>query len=230
MPRLVLFDIDGTLISDNGAARDAYGKALIEVYKFSGPLTPYDFSGLTDGQITHMVLGEAGFAAEEIDERLDALWTQYLHGLAENVSEERIKVLAGVEELLERLTGMPELTLGLVTGNIERGARIKLAPTSLSRYFAFGAFGSDSRDRLQLPPIAIERASRLSGRSYSGRDVVIIGDSIFDIRCGVPHGATTIGVTTGRTSRETLAREKPDHLFDSLEPTEELVAAITGNQ
>ena len=228
MPRLILFDIDGTLIRDDGVAREAYAHALREVYGHPGHVQKYDFSGKTDPEITHMVLGDAGFERETIEEGFTRLWPIYLKGLEERASTERIHVLMGVRSLLERLSERDDVTLALVTGNIEPGARVKLEPHDLNRYFPFGAFGSDSADRTELPPIAIQRASSHEGRTFAAREVVIIGDSIYDVRCGVPHNATTVAVATGRTSREALAAERPDHLLDSLADTDRVLAAILG--
>jgi phosphoglycolate phosphatase-like HAD superfamily hydrolase len=225
--RLVLFDIDGTLITDGGAAREAYAVALDAVYGYRADLRRYDFSGRTDPQITHMVLGDAGFAPAEIDAAMPRLWEHYLAAL-ERAAPGRVRVLPGVPALLEVLAADGRVMLGLLTGNIERGARVKLGSAALNEFFPFGAFGSDSARREDLPPIAVERASRLNGHRFSGRDVVIIGDSIYDIRCGVPHAATTIAVASGKTPAETLRAEKPHHFFDSAEELEPLLAAIIG--
>jgi phosphoglycolate phosphatase-like HAD superfamily hydrolase len=227
--RLVLFDIDGTLIRDDGAAREAYAEALRSVYGYDGSLRRYDFSGRTDPQITATVLGDAGFSPEQIEERLAHLWVAYLDGLARRATAERVRVLTGVRELLGRLSREARLTLALLTGNIEQGARIKLAAHDLNRYFPFGAFGSDSAFREELPPIAVERASRIDGHTFRGRDVVIVGDSIFDVRCGTPHDATTIAVASGVTPAEKLRAENPNFFFETLEHTEQLVAAIAGS-
>ena len=227
--RLILFDIDGTLILDDGAAREAYAIGLETVYGYRESLRRYDFSGRTDPQITHMVLSDAGFERDVIDQKLDDLWRIYTSELEKRVSIERIHRLEGVESLLEILSSEPNVVVALLTGNIERGARIKLSPHALNRYFKFGAFGSDSADRQALPPIAVERARQHAGVEVSDRDVVVIGDSIYDVRCGAPHRSTTIAVCTGRTTRETLAAENPDYLFDSLQPSSELLDAILGD-
>jgi len=228
MPRLVLFDIDGTLIRDDGAAREAYAHALHEVYGHPGHVQKYDFSGKTDPDITHMVLGDAGVPRATIEEGMHRLWPIYLRGLEARTNRQRIQVLDGVQALLDRLLDHPEVTLALVTGNIEAGARVKLEPNDLNRYFLFGAFGSDSAIRDELPPIAVQRVRETLGKQFDERDVVIVGDSVFDVRCGVPHNATTIAVASGRTTRETLAAENPDHLLDSLANTEEALQAILG--
>ncbi|HVT04145.1 MAG TPA: HAD family hydrolase [Thermoanaerobaculia bacterium] len=224
--RLVLFDIDGTLIRDDGAAREAYAEALAAVYGHVDSIRKFDFSGRTDPEITHMVLADGGFPEEVIERSLPELWKHYLDGLQRRVSADRIRVLPGVEQLLNELADRHDVLLAVLTGNIEGGARIKLAPHDLNRYFPFGAFGSDSRFRTELPPIAIERASEIDGHRFGGSDVVIIGDSIYDVRCGTPHFATTIATASGVTPAELLKRESPTFFFDSLEDTEAVIKAI----
>ena len=226
--RLVLFDIDGTLIRDHGASRDAFAGALSSVYGYAGDLTVYDFSGRTDPQITFMVLRDGGFSDEAIEGGLSALWEAYLEGLELRATEQTVRVLDGVADVLDRLHGRPDVVLGLLTGNVEPGARIKLSPPRLNRFFPFGAFGSDSGDRTALPPIAMQRAREMFGGDFAARDVVIVGDSIYDVRCGVPHRATTIAVASGRTPAELLLAENPDYLFPTLADTAGVVAAILG--
>ena len=223
--RLVLFDIDGTLITDDGAAREAFAEGLAEVYGFRGDVRRYDFSGRTDPQITHMVLSDAGLPAAEIEARMDALWIVYLEHLAANAPG-RVRALPGVVELLDELAAGRRETLALLTGNIEPGARLKLGGAALNLYFPFGAFGSDSPRREELPPIAVARASALTGNAFRARDVVIIGDSIYDVRCGVPHGATTIAIASGKTPASKLRAENPDHFFESAEELEGILSAI----
>jgi phosphoglycolate phosphatase-like HAD superfamily hydrolase len=224
--RLVLFDIDGTLITDGGAARNAYRTALERVYGYDGDLTRYDFSGRTDPQITSMVLRDFGLDDDAIAARMPQLWEVYVAGLAENATPDRVRELPGIRPLLDALSSRDDILLGLLTGNIERGARIKLTPPSLNRYFGFGAFGSDSADREELPPIAVERASRIEHHPFRGREVVIIGDSIYDIRCGIPHDATSIAIASGKTPPEKLRAENPHYFFDSAEPTTSIMQAI----
>jgi phosphoglycolate phosphatase-like HAD superfamily hydrolase len=226
MRRLILFDIDGTLITDGGAARAAYGVALTRVYGYSGDLSQYDFSGRTDPQITAMVLGDAGFDSGVIASRIERLWSVYLGELETKLVSAPVRALEGIPELLESLAARHDVMLALLTGNIEPGARLKLARPALNRYFPFGAFGSDSSDREQLPPIAIERASTIDGHRFQGRDVVIIGDSIYDVRCGVPHDATTIAIASGKTPAEKLRAENPHHFFESAADVEAVVRAI----
>jgi phosphoglycolate phosphatase-like HAD superfamily hydrolase len=218
--KLVLFDIDGTLITDGGASRDAFAAALLDVFEYNGDLRRYDFSGRTDPQIAHMVLRDADWTESEIDSRMAQLWERYL-GELDRHERSRVRELPGVRKLLDQL--QPQVTLALLTGNIERGARLKLSGPALNDYFPFGAFGSDSPRREDLLPIAVRR----SGHQYSSRDVVIIGDSIYDVRCGTPHSATTIAIASGKTSAELLRAENPDYFFSSAEDSR-LLDAILG--
>jgi phosphoglycolate phosphatase-like HAD superfamily hydrolase len=156
------------------------------------------------------------------------LWPRYLEELEIRTIPERVRLMPGVVELLEGLRGRPDVVMGLLTGNIEPGARIKLGARKLNHYFPFGAFGSDSSNRVELPPVAIARARELYGHEFVGREVVIIGDSVWDVRCAAPYGATTIAVSTGVTKREALEAEKPDFLFETIEPRDEVLRAVLG--
>lgn len=225
--RLVLFDIDGTLIRDGGASRQAFDSALRTVYGYGGDLAVYDFSGRTDPQIAFMVLRDAGYSDHEISGALPSFWRTYLRGLEQNLPG-RVRALAGIPELVSELAAHSDVLLGLLTGNLEPGARLKLAGPDLNSYFPFGAFGSDSAKREELPPIAVQRAVDLHGQHFQGADVVIIGDSIYDVRCGVPWNATTIAVASGRTSGETLRAENPTFFFEDVTETAEVMAAILG--
>ena len=222
----MLFDIDGTLVLDDGAAREAFAEALREVYQYEGDLGGFNFSGKTDPQIAFEVLEHGGLAPDVIAAGLDRLWPIYVGSLAGRLHKGRQRVLPGVEALLQRLEQIPEVTLAVLSGNIEAGAKIKLAPWGLDRYFAFGAFGSDSRHRADLPPVAARRVAERTGTGFAPREIVIIGDSIWDVRCGVPHDSVTIAVASGWTDADTLKAENPDFLFDSMEETEAWVEAI----
>lgn len=226
--RLVLFDIDGTLVTDRGASREAFADALEAVYGYDRDLSVYDFSGRTDPQIARMVLRDAGFDDATIDGRLERLWKIYLAGLARNATPGRVKTLPGIVEVVEALSRRDDVMLALLTGNIEPGARLKLAGPALNDYFPFGAFGSDSANREELPPIAVARASARNGHRVSGPDVVILGDSIYDVRCGVPYEATTIAIASGKTPAEKLRAENPTHFFESAEDVQAVLRAVVG--
>ena len=225
--RLVLFDIDGTLITDGGASREAFAEGLAEVYGFRGDVRQYDFSGRTDPQIARMILKDHGWSEPDVDARLPSLWQDYLGRLARNLPGQ-VRALPGITALLAVVRAEELLTVALLTGNIEPGARLKLGAIGMNDAFPFGAFGSDSSRREELPPIAVARAALVSGHAFRDSDVVIIGDSIYDVRCGTPHGATTIAIASGKTPAERLRAENPDHFFDSAEDLEGILAAIVG--
>jgi phosphoglycolate phosphatase-like HAD superfamily hydrolase len=210
--RLVLFDIDGTLLSAGRAARDSILAALSAVLGWRGSADGNDFSGKTDPQILReLVLDSVG--PERFETTLDAVLDRYVDELERRLTPEAVVPKPGVPALLERLAREPNVTLALLTGNIERGARMKLEPPGFNRYFPFGAFGNDSADRYRLPALAVARARERTGRDFSGGSVVIIGDSIHDVACGRSLGARAIAVSTGPTPAEKLAAERPDALF-----------------
>jgi phosphoglycolate phosphatase len=131
-----------------------------------------------------------------------------------------------VTELIDELDENPTVFLGLLTGNIERGARIKLGRFGLNDYFHIGAYGSDSADRMRLPEVALQRANDFFAVQFEPEELVIIGDSIHDIRCARGFGAKAIGVNTGLTKREDLVAEEPEFLFSSLADTNAVVQAV----
>ena len=228
--RLVLFDIDGTLISAGRAARDAILRSLQT--SFDWAYTPdhedrgkFDFSGKTDPQIVReLVLEDVG--RERFERGLGRALELYLEELERQLLPGTVVPKPGITDLLERLAADRRVTLGLLTGNLERGARLKLAPPDFNRYFPFGAFGSDSADRYQLPPVAVERARAQTGRRFEGKSIVVVGDSVHDVACGRALGVRAVAVATGITSPERLAAEKPDALFESFADTDRAFAAI----
>jgi phosphoglycolate phosphatase-like HAD superfamily hydrolase len=224
--RLVLFDIDGTLLWAGGASRRAFGAALREVFGTAGSVADWDYSGKTDPQIVRELMRGAGIADAEILRRRPLALETYRERLAESLRPEDVREKPGVRALLEALAGEPRVTLGLLTGNLEPTARLKLAPLDANRFFAFGAFGSDHEDRYRLPGIALERAREAVGISFAGPEVVITGDSVHDVLCGRDLGVRAVAVATGRTSAERLAGVRPDALLADFSDTRASVAAI----
>lgn len=207
MSKLILFDIDGTLLSTDGAASRAFHRALLDVYGTAGPIATFPFHGRTDREIARALLREAGLDDSAIEHGFAELWAIYLRELAATLATpgHRTRVLPGVVELLDALQARPDdAVLGLLTGNIREGARLKLASCGLEGRFAFGAFGSDHEQRDQLPAVAVERALEATGASFHGHDVIIVGDTPFDVACGRPIGARSVAVATGRHSVDEL--------------------------
>lgn len=215
--RLVLFDIDGTLISAGDAPRRAFRRALVEAFGTEGDAATSDFSGKTDPQIVYELMLAAGFAESDIEHRIEDLFRRYLEGLErELVAETRHFVFPGVVDLVEALEEDSRVVVGLVTGNVREGARLKLDHFGLWRRFAVGAFGSDDRFRDRLPAIAVDRAEQHTGHRFVGRQIIVVGDTPADIQCARAVGAVAVAVATGVPSRETLAAHAPDVLVDSL--------------
>ena len=225
--RLILFDIDGTLLTAGGAPRRAFRRALIEHFGTSGEEARTDFSGKTDPQIVYEIMRGAGFDDDRIEAGIAELFEHYLEGLKRELPQDASHRLhPGAAEIVEVLAADPRVLLGLVTGNVERGARLKLERFDLWRCFPVGAFGSDDPDRDRLPRIAIDRARRLTGHAFRGADAVVIGDSPADIRCARAAGAMAVAVASGLPTRAELAACEPDVLLDSLEEWPELLATI----
>ncbi len=229
MRRLVLFDIDGTILDSGGTAARAFLDALTEVFGTRLERNGYSFAGKTDPQIARDLLTRAGVPPERVEEGLPFVWESYLTRFRESCHRDRTTVFPGVQALIDRLDEHPDVVLGLLTGNLEEGARLKLAAAGIHfDRFVAGAFGSDHADRRALPAVAVERAERLSSRRFQGREIVIIGDTPHDIACGEHLGVLTIAVATGSYGVEDLAACGPDHLFASLEDTAAVLEAIFG--
>lgn len=225
--RLVLFDVDGTLISAGRAARESILAALSSILGWEGSTDGNDFSGKTDPQILRELVADAVGAAR-FDATLSAVLDRYVDELRRRLRPEAVVPKPGVSALLERLSRDRRVTLGLLTGNIERGARTKLEPPGFNRYFPFGAFGDDSADRYCLPAVAVARAREHTGREFSGESVVIVGDSVHDVLCGRSLGVRSIAVATGPTPAEKLAAERPDALFSDFNDVPRVAEAILG--
>jgi phosphoglycolate phosphatase-like HAD superfamily hydrolase len=225
--RLILFDIDGTLLSAGRAARESILAALRAVLGWEGTADGIDFSGKTDPQILRELVEES-VGADRLQAELAPVLDRYVQELRNRLHPEAVVPKPGIPELLERLAREPNVVLGLLTGNIERGARLKLDPPDFNRFFPFGAFGDDSADRYCLPAFAVARARERTARDFAGESVVIIGDSVHDVGCGRPLGARTIAVATGPTSAETLAAERPHALFRDFSDVRAAAEAILG--
>lgn len=222
---LVLFDIDGTLLSAGPAARESVLAALEAIYGWSGNGSSHDFSGKTDPQIVRELVEEV-VGRERCEANLGRALDRYLEELSLRLSPELVVPKPGVPQLLARLAAEPRVTLGLLTGNLERGARMKLEPPGFNPYFSFGAFGSDCEDRYLLPALAVERARARCGRVFSSKAIVIVGDSVHDVACGRQLNVRSVAVATGPTSRDRLAAQAPDALLSSFADVEAGLEAI----
>ncbi len=233
--RLVLFDIDGTLLLSGGAGRRAILAALQDVAGIgagTGAVDQVRFDGKTDPQIV-VELFEAAGEPLGGPERIDLVLGRYLEHLEIDlgVNAHLATVMPGIHALLGVLGADPGVVVGLLTGNVVRGAAIKLTAAGIEPgQFQIGAYGSDHAVRAELPPIAAERAAPLFGRAPRGPEVVIIGDTPADVTCGRSLGATAIGVATGHYTPTDLAAAGAAHVFADLADTGRVRAAILGDR
>jgi phosphoglycolate phosphatase len=227
---IVLFDIDGTLLTTAGAARAAFTRALTEA---SGrPIQPdgYSFSGRTDPQIARDILTSHHVTGSELENAVRESIRLYLRYFAEIPNLEKARLLPGVPEILDRLATVPDVRTALLTGNVEEGARLKLGHFGITAYFDFSlsCFGSDDADRYRLPAIALDRARRLVGGGVEGRQLVMVGDSEHDVLCGRSVGARAVAVCTGWTPIHVLRAPRPHALLQDLSDTGSVLQAILG--
>jgi phosphoglycolate phosphatase len=228
MRRLVLFDVDGTLLSAGRAGARALLDAMREVYGETGDAEGFSMGGRTDPEIVRLLLGSAGVAPEAVEAGMEMLWERYLARLSAEVERAPVRALPGVQALLARVESRGgETVLGLLTGNLREGARLKLEAAGLGfGRFRVGAYGSDHWRRSELPAVAAERARALTGVEFRGKEIVIVGDTPFDIACGAHLGVRTIATATGTHSAAALAACGPDHLFDDLSDLEAVWRAL----
>jgi phosphoglycolate phosphatase-like HAD superfamily hydrolase len=226
--KLVLFDIDGTILWSDGAGRRAMQRALMTAFGSSGN-EHYRYDGKTDMQIVRDLMRAEGHENAFIDERMEALLADYASGLHEELRSgaTRVERFDGVVELLDALEAREDRRIGLLTGNIEVGAQAKLRAVGIDpSRFVVSAFGSDHEIRGELPGIAQRRARDELGLHVGGDAIVVIGDTPADIDCARPIGARAIAVATGRYSVEELAAHDPVAVFADLADTDAVMRAI----
>ena len=228
MKRLVLFDIDGTLLVTDGAPRRAFHRAMLEVYRTAGPIATHAFDGKTDPQIARELLTQAGLPSAAVERGLSALWSAYLRELSVEFAQpgSRTTVLPGIVTLLSALEGHTDVLLGLLTGNIEEGAMLKLATAGIRNTFRIGAYGSDCEQRDGLPGVAVARARAAVGIEFARGEIVIIGDTPSDVTCGRGLGARAIAVATGRFQQAELREAGAAAVFPDLSHTDDVLEAI----
>lgn len=210
---LILFDIDGTLIDSGEAGSRSLNLSFKELFSIVNAFHGISMAGKTDTQIMKEGLLKHGIS---VDGNFDIVINTYLKYLQKEVHNDRRHIKPGIYGLLEILSLMRNLQLGLLTGNIEPGARIKLEPFKLNKYFPTGAFGSDDEDRNRLLPIAINRFEELCQRKIGTDECIVIGDTPRDVHCAKIYDAMCIGVATGPYSIDELIEAGADYIVKDL--------------
>ena len=230
--RLVLFDIDGTLLWTDGAGRRAIHRALLDEAGTAGPIERYRFDGKTDPQIVRELLSLADHPRAGDEAMIETVCRRYVGHLRAELERptQTTKLLAGTAELLEALEAREAAgaaLVGLLTGNVAPGAALKLQSAGLDpARFRVGAYGSDSARRADLPAVAAARASALTGRGFAGPDVVILGDTPEDVACGRAIGARSVAVATGFYDVVALRSSGAAYVFETLTDTAAVLDAI----
>lgn len=218
MRTLLLFDVDGTLISTAGKAFAVLLAAYTQVVGEPPVTNSYSPAGKTDPQIFRELMTGAGLSPQEQGLLLPQLLAAYRDRLRQELMAEHVRPLPGVRELLARLQARPDVALGLLTGNLREAAQHKLELAGLWSFFPVGSFGSDHHDRQQLLPLVVARAEQHFAQAFPYHRVIVIGDTPLDVRCGHAWGAKAVAVAGHTTPAAQLARAKPEAVVFSLEP------------
>ncbi len=223
-PTLLLFDIDGTILTSGGAGETALRLGFQEEFGLVETLTQVEISGRTDSGIARQIL--AKHELEATAENLERFFNGYLRHLEGLLPKREGRLLPGVLPLLEALLEMPNVCLGLLTGNLERGAFLKLRHYGVGNVFKFGAFADDHHDRNQLGAFALARARALHGITFAPESTFVLGDTPHDISCARACGARVLAVATGSFTLDQLAPFQPDALFRDLSDLPAVLRAL----
>ena len=222
--RLLLFDIDGTLIHSAGAGVESLRQVLSQRFGIDDDLADIEIAGMTDSGIVINILNKHRIPTT--NENIASFLDSYVHFLSLELPRRAGQLLPGVLELLKKLKARPHLILALLTGNVSRGAQLKLEHYGVWNFFEFGAFADDHHDRNQLGPFARARAQEKHGVEFRADRIDVIGDTPRDIACGKAFGARTIAIATGSWPKSELASHQPDFLFDDLANVDEVMQIL----
>ena len=209
-----------------GPAKNAFCGAMIDTFGTVGNVEEVSFGGKTDPQIARELLVGIDYSVDLIEERFPSLWHSYTERLADELTQCPMQVLPGVHELLNILKRMDDIGVGLLTGNIARGAQLKLASAGLTEHFVLGSYGSDHEEREHLSRIALQRARDMWNPALCPENTVVIGDTPRDVDCGLAIGARTLAVATGSFSSSQLAKAGANRVVIDLTDTDEIVSYL----
>ncbi|MBG30847.1 MAG: hydrolase [Opitutae bacterium] len=214
-PKLLLWDLDETLISTDGAGERAFERAALSAFGETISMNSIDYSGQTDRLIGILIQRSCNLAEDIF--KLEQFLEDFLGFLPEELPRGNPRVLPGVQSLTSLAFQTEGMAQGLLTGNLAAGANIKLSYFGLWERFSFGAFADDADERDHLGPIALQRANDLHGMSFPPEQTVVIGDTLRDIACAQAFGARSLAVASGKCSQEEFRTAGADCVVDSLE-------------
>ncbi len=221
--KLILYDIDGTLVNTGGAGTRSMDYAFHKLFGIKDAFRDIPMAGKTDYQIMKEGLKVHGISYE--NGNVEKMMGEYIQYLEKEINNPRKHIMPGILESLELLKGMG-MSLGLLTGNLEQGASVKLGAFDLNKYFLAGAYGSDDEDRDNLLPVAIKKFAAI-GHVFDAKECIIIGDTPRDVQCAKIHGAQCIAVATGPYSKKDLQKTNADVVLDSLVNSDGYMNIIT---
>jgi len=222
---LILFDIDGTLLTSGGAGERALRLGFLDRFGIDDDLQNVEIAGRTDSGIARAML--RAHAIAETPENIAAFFDGYLAHLADQLPRSDGRLLPGILPLLEALQARPGVVLALLTGNLARGAELKLMHYGVWQFFEFGAYADDHHDRNELGPFARRRAVEKHGVEFPPERIFVLGDTPHDITCARALGAKAIAIATGKFSRAALEAHRPDFVFEDLSDLEAVLAALS---
>ncbi len=222
--KLILYDIDGTLVDTGGAGTRSMNYAFHRLFGIEDAFRAIPMAGKTDFQIMREGLKAHGLPY--MDGNVEKMMNGYIEFLEKEIDNPHKHLMPGIMESLQLLKEM-EMSLGLLTGNLEKGASIKLGAFGIKNYFLDGAYGSDDEDRDKLLPVAIKKFAA-KGHEYNAKDCVVIGDTPRDVQCAKVHGANCIAVATGPYSKTELLNTDADIVLDSMEDSEQYMRFLGG--
>ena len=222
--RLILFDIDGTILKTDPSARRSLSDSLTDYTQKKIDLSVADCAGKTDRLIISNTLKKFNIPCN--DEIMTLILDNYFRILQDSYRHDRSELYPGINELLTDLIKDKTNLLGLITGNFRKGAEIKLSSFDIIDLFKVGAYGDDGFYREGLPAAAVRRARELTGYSYEDGQVTVIGDTDSDVKCGKLINAKTIAICRKKEFHDSIKNSKPDFLFFDTENYKEIIKAI----
>lgn len=214
---LVLFDIDGTLSITKGAGRESTARTMLDMFGSDKNIRELSFGGKTDWQILHEQLTDYGQDTTQIEGVMAAYEARLAHHLEAIIHSYPVEACIGAHDLVNTLHAMPDLVLGVVTGNTSLTAPIKLKAVGFDfTWFVANAYGSESITRNALPALAISRARQVTGYDFQPHEVIVIGDTVADIECARAAKAVAVAVQTGFEALPLLEAAQPDYLLKDL--------------